>query len=184
MARIAWFAPAAAALLLCGCSIIDHEPYREVTYFDITPSVQDRINGAKTSSITVTPSIQFSDRMLVRIGPDQMKFDEYSRWLGSPETLLRRYFESVYSIDPSAPALNVRVVRFEMSKEAQTSSCELQVELVPAQGGTGKDVNFKAEATIKSPGTNSGDFAAAMNDAVDKVSAQIAVELKKARQQP
>jgi ABC-type uncharacterized transport system auxiliary subunit len=172
--RAIWLAPF-LAFALCGCSLIPMEPYHNTVYFDIVPNAPDIHRDAKFSTLSVTSSMPFSDRMLFRVGGEKMEFDEYHRWVANPETLVKRYIESSCYVNQNAPAVQIKILRFELNKPELTATCEIQVILTETERNSLRA--FRTSATIKAKGDTSADFADAMREAVAQVVAKLSVEL-------
>ena len=80
-------------LLLSGCGILSTEPYIKTYFFDIG-SPAARINAAnfKVDNITFSTASMYRQKMVFRIAPSTVLFDEYNRWSMSPDALIRRSF--------------------------------------------------------------------------------------------
>ncbi len=176
MIRFACAAPL-LALLLCGCSFIEREPYRTTAYFEIIPTKAEMLPGTSVSSLSVVSSIQFSDRMLFKVGPDRLQFDEYNRWVSSPETMFKRYLE--IAMAPSATAKSsaqIKILRFGLDKLAMTANCEILLTVYKSEVPR-DSVHLIASVPVK--GENAADFVEAMHSAIAEVAAKIAAEIKK-----
>jgi hypothetical protein len=167
-----------SAALLCGCSIIGHEPYRAPNYFDVVPLKGELHPDAKYSTLGVSSASQFSDRMLFRTGDgERVEFDEYNRWVATPEGLLRRYIELSFAPpSSSAPGLSVKILRFELNKEAKTATVELSFKILK-DAQTYESFRVSGEAAAKD--CDAPSFSSAMREALGKAAAGIASHLGK-----
>ena len=178
MNKIACLAPIAALLLLCGCSFMQREPYRTTSYFEIVPTQSEMHPETGVSDLSVSSSMQFSDRMLFRVGAGRMEFDEYNRWIATPEVLLRRYLEiSLAPTASSKASAQIKILRFDLDKTDNTANCEIL--LMISKDNISLD-SVRLGSTVKAKGETATDFVDAMHSAMAEIAAKIAAELKKA----
>ena len=178
MTRILCAVSFLALFILCGCSFMEREPFRTTIYFDIVPTSQELHQDIGVSSLVTSSSMQFSDRMLFRVGTDKLEFDEYNRWIASPETLLKRYLEISFAPAASGKvSAQIKLLRFELDKPGRGATCELLLTLV--KGGVTFDA-VRISSSAKAKGDTVSDFVEAMHSAVSAAAAKIAAEIKKA----
>lgn len=177
MAKTAWIASLLALFALCGCSFLDREPYHKTSYFEIVPAKDGMHPEAACSMLSVSSSFQFSDRMLFRVAADRLEFDEYSRWIASPEVLLKRYLEISFApVDPAKVAASVKILSFEFDKPGKSASCEIILTL---SRDNMPIYSARIGATAKAKDETATGFVEAMHAAVAEITAKVAAELKK-----
>jgi len=125
-------------IFLVGCGILSSEPYIKTYFFDIgTPIV--KIDTAKYAidKIIFSTSNMYRQRMVFRMAPNTVVFDEFNRWSMMPDALFERYF--IMAIKDTAHrdidakqvhySLVGKVMLLEADLDSKTISVGLQISL-------------------------------------------------------
>ena len=175
----AFMATCALLLTLCACEIIDKEPYRKVFYYDMAqPAADSSLKCPWLSGISVSSDIQYSSKMFFKTGPNRYEYDEYNRWVATPEVLLRRNLEQ--SLLAEAPSQGGRILKieirsFEMDAKSLAASCSVAYRL---DGGKEPLAGVLLESATAQSG-DAGAFAEAMREISAGMAAKLSAELKK-----
>lgn len=132
---------------LFGCNILSpHPPVNQRFFHPLakTPPVGNSVVKPMTLRLgRISSAPYLRDRMIVRLSDVEVTFDEQSRWAAPPELLIEHAIHRVFnrsrgfvlSESPSAPILDVAVVRFEGDMDGKKAWVVLDARVQDRQTG-------------------------------------------------
>ncbi len=162
-----------AAVLLAGCVAGCFSNYQPCAEYDLAPV---KAHYSQPFEYGVFRNISGADRRFLYRNANQVDFDEYNRWISSPEVLIMRALGGGFSDvepRPDSPKLDLTVSRFGWAgNEAQ-----LSVDYVLSRGALrfGGHREYSHAAASTAPGA----LAEAMNECVELLAQEIAGALPK-----
>jgi len=178
---VAAFAAFAMAACLCGCGFLEKEPYRKVCYYDIVqePSSDASLKCPNISGVIVSSDVQYSSKMLFKTGLDSYEYDEFNRWLATPDVLLKRSLEQLLLHGTSSmkgTVLKVIIRSIEMDPQTLKASCSIAYSF---DGADAPATGFlKSSVSAKSP--DAAAFAESMRKVFSELAIKLAAEAEKA----
>jgi len=91
-----FFAALISILFLPGCMFMS-EPYREVSYYDLSIPAPAAPEPVRVSIVPIRDESATKYRMLFRKNDNSLIVDDYAKWAQPPGLMLTRYLESYFS---------------------------------------------------------------------------------------
>ena len=113
--------------LLCGCSILTKEPYREIRRYDLAMPEARMPLAAKLPDVifNLTPAGQ---KMLFRTDGLQLVEDPYCLWAQQPEKMLLRYFYNRFQEDTRQKPVRLTVLTWELNTVSGNAGVSVAAE--------------------------------------------------------
>ncbi len=121
-------------LILCSCGILKKEPYRDVSYFDLSSNVPKQDIGTIMLAIGgVSADSPYFERMVFRVSENRIEIDEYNRWAANPSNLIKKYFstafESKSDVKSAKFLLDVKILQIEANLKNNMIKLAVQITM-------------------------------------------------------
>lgn len=177
-------------VISCGSTLPTYY-YRINTNPETTKSLRSIPLKVEVNSVRVPD--RYQDRIVYRKGEYEYGFYEYSRWIDTPEDMIRRtlinalYNAELFSmVDPfgnhpdSDLNLNSEIVSFDQIVDKKENYADFKLILEFNRSDTGISVwSFRTEEKVKQDGRG---FAAAMSEAVRRAVNRAVVEMEESKE--
>lgn len=147
--------------------------YRPCAEFDLAPV---RCRYPQPFEYGLFRNISGADRRFLYRDANRVDFDEYNRWISSPELLIMRALGGGFAdveVKADSPKLDLTVCRFGWAGDEAQLGVDYLLSLNDRRVGGHRE--YAKRAASDSP----GDLAAAMNECVELLAKEIAGELPK-----
>ncbi len=178
-----FFACSSLCILLCGCSILQREPYKPVNYYDLSyPDARIDLKGAAVSIGEINADRPYGDRMVFRVSENRIEIDEFNRWACNPADMLNKYLSMAFEPDPAAkPAkysVSLQILLIEASLDKPAARVAILATFSDkAKGDVVLRKIYRQEMPLEK--VTGDDFAKAAGGQIAKIAQDIAQDVMK-----
>lgn len=171
------------AAMLAGCSIFPRPDGPAVNYFDIRPGTPPATSAvtAKVMALPFQAGGIYGSRMVFKLHANQVKLDEFNRWVAPPDEMVRLILTAGFGGKPGqagAPELTLEGEILDFSCNLTDKTVTVAIAIIcreyPSQQIAWREV-FVRHVRIEHE--TAGDFAAAAAKGVMEIAEAVAARL-------